>query len=188
MPKSWPAWLGLLLGLAALAAALQLPASEVEQWRHAARWTARCGFFLFLIAYSARPLSQLAPTTLTRAMMRQRRYWGLGFAASHTVHLFAFVTYFRLADIPAPVPVLIGGGLGYALLYAMALTSNRWGIRTLGRNWKRLHSFGIHYIWLIFAFDYISRSFQPETRAMDMAFSALLLGALGLRIAAQRKT
>ncbi len=121
-------------------------------------------------------------------MMRQRRYWGLGFAASHTVHLFAFVTYFRLADIPAPVPVLIGGGLGYALLYAMALTSNRWGIRTLGRNWKRLHSFGIHYIWLIFAFDYISRSFQPETRAMDMAFSALLLGALGLRIAAQRKT
>lgn len=158
-----------------------------ESWRFATRWTARTGFFLLIVTYSASSLYRLWPNDATRALLRDRRWWGLGFAGCHTIHLFAFFTFFRVSGNAAPLPVLIGGGLGYGLLYAMALTSNRAAMKALGRNWKWLHSFGIHYLWLIFAFDYISRSFKPETRTMDLAFSAIALGALGLRIAARRR-
>jgi DMSO/TMAO reductase YedYZ heme-binding membrane subunit len=188
MQRRWPLALGLVAGFLALQAGLQSGEEIAESWRLATRWTARTGFFLLILTYSASSLYRLWPNGMTKALLRDRRWWGLGFAGSHTIHLFAFVTFFRMTGEAIPTPVLIGGGLGYVLLYAMALTSNRAGMKALGRNWKRLHSFGIHYIWLIFALDYISRSFEPETRAMDLAFSAIALGALGLRIATRRKS
>jgi DMSO/TMAO reductase YedYZ heme-binding membrane subunit len=43
---------------------------------------------------------------------------------------------------PIFVPVL--GGIGYVLIAMMAITSNNWSVRALGRNWKRLHTFGIY--------------------------------------------
>ncbi|MCB2061808.1 MAG: hypothetical protein R3E09_16935 [Novosphingobium sp.] len=187
MQRRWPLALGLAAGFLALQAGLQSGADVVESWRLATRWTARTGFFLLIITYSASSLVRLWPNPMTRALLRDRRWWGLGFAGCHTIHLFAFVTFFRVTGEPVPTPVLIGGGIAYILLYAMALTSNRASMKALGKNWKRLHSLGIHYLWLIFAFDYISRSFSPETWAMDLAFSAIALGALGLRIAARRK-
>lgn len=187
MQRRWPLVLGLVAGFLALQAGLQSGADVTESWRFATRWTARTGFFLLIVTYSASSLYRLWPNDATRALLRDRRWWGLGFAGCHTIHLFAFFTFFRVSGNAAPLPVLIGGGLGYGLLYAMALTSNRAAMKALGRNWKWLHSFGIHYLWLIFAFDYISRSFKPETRTMDLAFSAIALGALGLRIAARRR-
>ena len=187
MQRRWPLVLGLAAGFLALQASLQSGLDPAENWRLATRWTARAGFFLLILTYSASSLYRLWPNGATKALLRDRRWWGLGFAACHTIHLFTFLNFFRVTGEPIPTPVLIGGGLGYVLLYAMALTSNRTAMMTLGKNWKRLHSIGIHYLWLIFAFDYISRSFRPETRVMDIAFSAIALGALGLRIAARRK-
>lgn len=60
-------------------------------------------------------------------------------------------------------------------------------MRKLGRNWKRLHTAGIHYLWLIFTLTYAIRVVDPETRVEGVIGTALALGALGLRIAARRR-
>ena len=60
-------------------------------------------------------------------------------------------------------------------------------MRKLGRNWKRLHSLGIHYLWLIFTLAYAVRILDVETRVEGVIGTALALAALGLRIAARRK-
>ena len=96
------------------------------------------------------------------------------------MHLGALATYnVLIANVPSAV-TLAGGGVAYAAMYAMAATSNDASVRRLGRNWKRLHTFGAYWIWGIFTFSYATRVargslfFAPEL--------ALALAALALRI------
>lgn len=73
-------------------------------------------------------------------------------------------------------------------MFAMAATSNDAAMRALGRNWKRLHTFGIHTLWLIFTLSYSLRLLDPDTRPEAMYGVTLCLAALALRIAARRRT
>jgi DMSO/TMAO reductase YedYZ heme-binding membrane subunit len=183
MMHRWPLLLGIALASAAIFAGMQAGADHIEQWHLAARWTALAGLPLFLIAYSASSLGRLAPGSTTRTIWRDRRWWGLGFAASHTIHLYALVTFLQLGTQPRTLVSLIPGGLGYLLLFAMVLTSNNAAMRALGKNWKRLHTVGIHYLWLIFTLSFAKRLMGPGmTPEAKFAF-ALLLAAAGLRIA-----
>jgi len=179
-------WLITLAGgaaaLLAVACAFAMGHDTLEQWRLASRWTARVGFPIFILTYLASSLYRLRPGERTRALLRQRRYWGLGFAASHTVHLAALVTYLRISGDTRPASVLIGGGFGYVLLYAMALTSNQAAMRALGRNWKRLHTLGIHYLWFIYAFSYAGRLFDPERMSIGLVFTPIAVMALAVRV------
>lgn len=156
----------------------------IEQSRFAARWTARASFLVFLVAYTASTMVRLFPGPITQAVLRRRRQWGLGFALSHTIHLGALVNYLSLSGEQRPLAVLIGGGLGYALMFAMALTSNDASQRLLGRWWKRLHRVGIHYLWFIFLFSYAGRIADPDRMHIGLVFAPIALAALGLRIAA----
>ncbi len=184
MTHRWPLLLGIALASAAIFAGMQAGADHTEQWQLAARWTALAGLPLFVIAYSASSLGRLAPGPVTRTIWRDRRWWGLGFAASHTIHLYALVTFIQLgSEPPRSFVSLIPGGLGYLTLFAMALTSNNAAMRALGKNWKRLHTFGIHYLWLIYTLAFGKRLMGPgATPEAKFAF-ILLLAALGLRIA-----
>lgn len=184
--RRWPVLIGLGAGLAALAVGLQAGRDAVEGWQLAARWTARIGFPLFLIAYLGGTLVRLAPAGWSRALAHDRRWWGLGFAACHTVHLIALLTFLRIASESRTLASLVPGGLGYVLLYAMALTSNDAAMRGLGRNWKRLHTLGIHYLWLIFTLAYAGRIGEAGTRIEGVIGVALGLTALALRLAARR--
>jgi methionine sulfoxide reductase heme-binding subunit len=183
MIRRWPLLLGLIAGLIALRLGLSAGANPEQSWQLAARWTARVGFPVFIIAYSASSLGRLWPGTLTRTLWRDRRWWGLGFAASHTVHLYALLTYISVAPYPLELPILIGGGGGYFMLYLMALTSNDAAMRALGRNWKRLHTLGIHWLWFVFAFSYFGRVAAGEDLPYAAFALTVALGALGLRIA-----
>lgn len=187
MARAWPLGLGLLLGLGALWAGLHSPVEAVEQWRLAARWTARAGFPLFILTYSASSLGRLWYGDITRTIWRDRRWWGLGFAAAHTVHLYALLKFNRAAGQTISTTTMIGGGIAYALLYLMALTSNAAAMRALGKNWRRLHTLGIHWLWMIFALSYIGRVMRPATMLEGAIASTIALAALGLRIAAWRK-
>jgi len=187
LQRRWPMVLGILVGLAALLLGLKSGADTIEGWRLAARWTARVGFPIFILTYSASSLGRLWYNDVTRTVWRDRRWWGLGFFASHTIHLFALVTFLRLSGEGRPLPVLIGGGFGYVLLFAMAATSSNAAMRALGHNWKRLHSFGIHYLWFIFAFSYLGRIMKPESMMTGLVGFGIALAALGLRIAAWLK-
>lgn len=181
--KAAPLLLALMAGLAGVALGLVLGTASAEQANLAARWTARAAAPFFLIAYSASSLLRLWPNDLTRALMRRRRQWGLGFALAHTIHLAALGTNLIVFGEVRPDFVLAGGGLAYGLIYLMALTSNDWSMRRLGKNWKRLHTIGIHYIWIIFAQGAVGNLFKPDPSKFwaGVVATPLLFGALGLR-------
>ena len=188
MQSKWPLWLGVLAGALAVILALGTGGDSVDQWRLAARWTARTGFLLFILTYCASSLVRLWPNRATKALLRDRRWWGLGFAACHTIHLGAFLTYFRTSGEPIPTGTVIVAGFGYLLLYAMAATSNRAAMQALGRNWKRLHKTGIHYLWFIFAFSYFGRVADPERAVYGIPLFAVAVLAALLRFAAYLKS
>lgn len=187
MARKWPIAFGLMLSLLALGAGLAVGETPHESWHLAARWTARVGFPVFLLTYLASSLIRLSPAPWSRALARDRRSWGLGFAASHTIHLVALFAAIRLDPEPRTLASLIPGGTAYVFILAMALTSSNTAMRALGRNWKRLHSAGIHVIWLIFTLAYAKRIPLPETRAIGVTMTTLALAALLLRILARRR-
>lgn len=185
--RTFPLWLALVLSLLAMAIGLHWGVGSEEQWRLAARYTARVGFPLFLITYVASSWARLWPGSRIRAVLRHRRQWGLGFAFTHSVHLAALImAHVVVGEWPQPV-TLAGGGGAYGLLYLMAATSNDASMRKLGIWWKRLHSLGIHWLWFIFAFSYFGRILVPESRAEGLLFFGLALLALGVRGLAWRK-
>lgn len=158
-----------------------------EQLLLAARWTARVSFPIFILAYSASSLVRLWPADLWKGVLRRRRQWGLGFALAHTVHLAALAWYnVAIQQVPA-VQTLLGGGLAYGLMFAMAATSNDASQRAMGVWWKRLHTAGIHWIWFIFAFSYFGRLFDPGRWMQGAVLFPICLAALGLRLAAWSK-
>lgn len=187
MARKWPIILGLAAGLGALVAGLVLGGSAADQWQLAARWTARVGFPLFLATYLASSLVRISPAPWSRALARDRRWWGLGFAASHTVHFIALVMAVRLSSEPRTILSLIPGTITYAIILLMALTSSNTAMRALGRNWKRLHSAGIHVIWLIYTLAYAKRIPVPASRTIGLVMTTLALAALATRLAARRR-
>jgi len=178
---------GLLLGLGALFAGLKCGADQLESWRLAARWTARVGFPIFILTYAASSLGRLWHVPLTRTIWRDRRWWGLGFAAAHTVHLYALLWFLKVSGEGRPLAVLLVGGTGYALMFAMALTSSEAAMRALGRNWRRLHSLGIHWLWFVFFASYAGRIMKPESMMTGVVGTGVAVLALGLRVAAWLK-
>lgn len=182
-----PLWLALALGLFAVAAGLWAGASPAEQALLAARWTARAALPLFLVTYLASSLFRLWPGDHTRALLRRRRQWGLGFALAHTIHLVALAVNVLVFGPPRPAETLIGGGIAYGMIYIMALTSNDASVRLLGRHWKRLHSFGMHYTWLIFTLSYAGRFVDGDADHFITALSLfpLMLAAFALRLYAR---
>jgi methionine sulfoxide reductase heme-binding subunit len=187
MTVRWPLLLGLLAGPAAIAAGFLFGSSPAEDWQLAARWTARVSFPLFMITYAASSLTRLWATPWHRSVLRGRRWWGLGFAAAHTVHLGALTYYLYTYGEPPTFATILGGGLAYALLFLMALTSSDAAMRAMGRGWKRLHSAGIHWLWFIFAFTYLGRVLAGEELPYAALALLVALSALGLRIAARRR-
>lgn len=125
---------------------------------------------------------------LTKALMRRRRQWGLGFAIAHSIHLAALLVNI-LAFRPRAWESLIAGAIAYAIIYVMAFTSTNSAQRRMGRWWKRIHSVGIHYIWFIFTASYALRAVgdDPAYFLEGRALMAVMLLALGIRLLAWRK-
>jgi DMSO/TMAO reductase YedYZ heme-binding membrane subunit len=74
--------------------------------------------------------------------------------------------------------------MAYLLLVAMALTSTNRTAAWLGaRRWNALHRIGMHWLWFIFAYDWVVLSLSSPGY---LPLAALSFGALGLRIAARR--
>lgn len=187
MHRTWPIALGLLAGLFATWLGIASGANAIEQWSRAARWTARIGLPLFLLTYLASSLGRLWPNAITRSVWQNRRYWGLGFAACHAVHLYALVRALDASGEVRTFASLVPGGLAYVMVGLLALTSNDAAMRVLGRNWKRLHTIGIHYIWLIFTLAYVLRLADPATRPEAIYGVSLCFLALALRLVAWRQ-
>ena len=182
--RSTPLWLGLVVGLLAVAAGLLAGGDAAERAGLAARWTARAGLPLFLVAFLASTLVRRWSSPVTRALLRRRRQWGLGFALAHTIHLVALGLNVIVYAPGRSWRSVVGGGMAYALIYLMALTSTDGWQRRLGKWWGRLHRFGIYYIWFIFTASYAGRAFgtDPGKQVVGVVFGSVMIAALALRL------
>lgn len=155
----------------------------------AARYTVRVSFPLFLLTYLARPLAHTWRHEGTLWLLKNRRYLGLSFAIAHSVHLAALSAFFIFIETWPDTATMIGGGLAYVAMFAMALTSNNVSVKKLGANWHRLHLFGMHYLWLIFAITYLGRwlGSSSDAEGQDLTLAGMVgtllcLAALTFRV------
>ncbi len=184
---------GTIVGFSALAA-LAVGATgmalqggwTVEGAAAGARLTARWAFPWFIAAWSASSLATLWPGGWRRALLRRRRAVGLAFAANHFVHLGFILLTGLVFGHPFGWITILGGGTGYALIGAMALTSSDAAVRWMGpARWKLLHFVGGWIVLLIFANSYVGRI--PEKPWVGVPAAALIAAALLLRLAAFMK-
>ena len=159
---------------------------EVEGVRTVARFTARSSLLLFCLAFSAAALALVRPNAWTRWLRRNRRQLGVTFAASHALHAIAIIA-FAMMD-PAGFAVAtnlasyVFGGIGYAIIIAMAATSFDRSAAAIGpRAWRALHLWGGYYLWAQFVV-----SFGKRIPAMPLyaAFLVPLLVVMALRLIA----
>lgn len=169
---------------AALLATLAAAGGGEDGARAVLRVSARTSVSLFVLAFAASSLHWWLRRDWTRWLLRNRRYVGVSFAVSHLYHLIT-LGVIALA-FPHPfldrlgLVTLIGGGLAYLFIAAMAATSFDRAVRWLGaRRWKLLHTVGGYYVWIIFAQSYLPRAARDAWLA---PFFAALVAALVLRL------
>jgi DMSO/TMAO reductase YedYZ heme-binding membrane subunit len=177
----------LSLALAAMSLAfLVVHMADADGLRLVIRATARTSLVLFVMAFAAAAMVELAPSDGTRWLRRNRRYLGVSFAVSHFIHLAALVTLARIdQDLfwkLTNVANIFLAGAAYVFLAAMTATSFDGSAARLGaRNWRLLHLLGGWYIWISFAVAIGKRLPQGP---IYWAMMALLLAAGIVRLVA----
>lgn len=164
-----------------------LNAFSTESLRWGIRFTARSSALLFLLAFTASAAFALLPNDFTRWQRANRRFLGLAFAFSHLVHagfIIAFAAQGPEQYAEAITPdMIIVGSIGYALIILMAATSFRATATLIGpRNWKILHTIGIHWLWLQFVVAFGKRAVSGGP--IYWAFLGVLIAALAIRLVA----
>jgi DMSO/TMAO reductase YedYZ heme-binding membrane subunit len=128
------------------------------------RATARLAALVFSVAFAASPLNTLFRARWSRSLAAHRRSLGLAFAAIHFVHLgvvLLLATRFTASFLATTaMSSMVGGGVGYALIAAMVITSFKRTSKAIGATaWRRLHVTGMYVTWGIFVFSYLGRAF-----------------------------
>jgi sulfoxide reductase heme-binding subunit YedZ len=159
---------------------------EVDGVRMVIRFTARTSLLFFCLAFSAAALARLWPNAWTRWQRRNRRTLGVTFAASHGIHAVA-IACFAMMD-PAGYAAAtsaasyVFGGIGYALIIAMATTSfDRTATAIDPRAWRILHLAGGYY--LLFQFMVAFGKRIPDMPLYGL-FLIPLLAVIALRLIA----
>jgi methionine sulfoxide reductase heme-binding subunit len=159
---------------------------EVEGVRMVIRFTARTSLLFFCLAFSAAALARLVPNAFTRWQLHNRGYLGLTFAASHALHAGAIYAFAKMDPtgfaMATNLASYVFGGIGYAVIIAMAVTSFDRTAAALGaRAWRALHLVGGYYLLLQFMV-----SFGKRIPAMPLysLFLIPLFAVLALRLIA----
>ncbi len=177
----------IVVAIAALVLAVVLPSADglPETSARVIRWTARSSLVLFALAFAARPAHQLFKTPLTKYLLAERKWIGLGFAASHAAHLGGIIA-FASPDFGAFVQSQSGAtafaALTFVVLFAMAFTSIESVKRAMSATaWKRLHRTGMYMSWLAFTSTYAGRIAVAPAALVP---TAVLLAIAGVRLIA----
>ena len=140
----------------ALAIYFFIIAPSDESARLWTRYSAHLSFLYLIAAYSISILKDTFNLDAINNLAINRRYFGLSFSISHSVHLVALIYFFYSNNEDPGIVSIVGGGLGYLLMYAMALTSIDAMVKRIGiKNWKMLHTTGINYLVIIFFYTFV---------------------------------
>ncbi|MFJ4349760.1 ferric reductase-like transmembrane domain-containing protein [Pseudomonas sp. NPDC089428] len=188
LPSGWKLFAA-LAGLTLLMTAVVLLSSApgADSLRSAIRATARSSFALFLLAFLASSAATLLPGSGSRRLLRERRYLGLAFAFSHTVHgllIYRYAQQFpELFWAGRTATSSLPGSVGYLFLLLLTLTSFKAPMRLLGgRAWKALHSTGMWVLAAVFCLSFYKRI--PLGSWYPLAF-ALMFSAIALKLTAK---
>ena len=181
----WPIFCLCLVAL--VVSYLGMPAYDTvrDEVGYMLRVTARIAFVFLMLAYVARPLRvafKLSISGIGAWLVRERRYLGLSMALAHTVHFGYVVALVVITPEPLALITLVFGGLAFVLMWAMAATSNNLSMRKLGKNWKRLHTTGLHYLWVIFMQSFLGRLGENDPYYIYATLFSLGIAGLLLRI------
>jgi len=161
--EGWRLFAVLALILVALCATIAgVRDFDVDGVRMVIRFTARTSLLFFCLAFSAAALARLWPNAWTRWQRRNRRYLGVTFAASHALHAVAIVAFATIdaAGFAAATNLAsyVFGGVGYAIIAAMTITSFDRTAALIGpRAWRTLHLAGGYYLLLQFTVSFGQR-------------------------------
>jgi len=139
----------------------------------------------FCLAFSAAALARLWPNAWTRWQRRNRRTLGVTFAASHAIHAVA-IACFAMMDptsyaAATSAASYVFGGIGYALIIAMAATSFDRTAAIGPRAWRILHLAGGYYLLFQFVVAFGKRI--PDMPLYGL-FLIPLLAVIALRLIA----
>jgi sulfoxide reductase heme-binding subunit YedZ len=115
-------------------------------------------------------------------LVKLRRMLGLFAFFYATLHLLTWIVFVNYFDVPSMIvdigkrPFITVGMSTFVILFLLALTSNRFAIRKLGRRWQSLHRLVyvagilavIHFWWLV-------KADITEPRRWALAIGSLLL-------------
>jgi sulfoxide reductase heme-binding subunit YedZ len=98
------------------------------------------------------------------------------------VHFGYVVAYLQTSGEPLEMVTLTFGGLAFLLTWIMAVTSNNTSQRALKAWWRRIHTLGIYYVWLIFMNTFIG-VLLATSDPLYVGIVAVGLVAVSLRMA-----
>ncbi len=135
----------------------QLGANPIEAiTHHTGEWTLR----FLLLTLLMTPLKRFSGWLWPVRLRRMLGLYAFFYASLHLATYLWLDQFFLWDEIWLDIidrPFITVGMLAYLLLLPLALTSNRYMIRRLGKNWKRLHRLAyvvpalgvLHFWWLV---------------------------------------
>ncbi|MFC0711900.1 protein-methionine-sulfoxide reductase heme-binding subunit MsrQ [Azorhizophilus paspali] len=115
---------------------------------------------LLLLTLSLTPLQRATHWSGWGQVRRQFGLWCFAYACLHLLAYLVFVLGLDFAQLGTELqkrPYILVGALAWCSLLPLALTSNRFSMRRLGRRWKQLHrlvyaTLGLallHMLWIV---------------------------------------
>lgn len=150
---------------------------NAEGLRTALHLTARTTFVFFVFAFAGNALRDLWPGAISAWLSRQRDWFLVATAVSHTFHLAAIIAFFQVVGwSQLRMVTLVGGGSVYLLIYGLAIVAIlRWRSRKeiflFGK--LRFEAFAMYLIWLIFALAFVPRIVSGWPVYSLLGFAAL---------------
>jgi sulfoxide reductase heme-binding subunit YedZ len=156
---------------------LQRYASGAVSYGEFIHWSGDISVWLLIATLAVTPLRRIVKGGFNLWLGRRRRDLGVASFAYAAGHLGAYLL--RKADAgliwkEGVEPGLLTGWIAFAVLLALALTSNDLSVRWLRAGWKRLH-------WLVYAAaaltaaHWLLTAFDPTSAAIHTAIIAALL-------------
>ena len=155
-----------------------------EGTRCAIAWSSKISFGCFCLAFSASAAHNRIKNSLSFWWLMNRKYLGISFAINHLLHL-GFLVILQQVFHPvfelAAGTSLLAGSLAYFFIVIMLLTSFETFSKFLShKNWKRLHTIGGYWIWVIFLSTYAKKVINVGV--VFLPFVLLLLLILVIRL------
>ncbi len=133
---------------------------------------------LMMLALAITPLRMLFPKqSWVKWLMLRRRHIGVAAFAFAVPHLAAYLIRLQPNRIAAEAiePAMLTGWVAFVVFLLLAVTSNDWSMRWLGRRWKILHRLVYFAAALTFA-HWILTAFDPLSGLLHLLVVAVLEG------------